>query len=82
MNRWKFVQTRRQLINQAKDVIQIINPYFIPPMLLLIPLLKAARRGVKVELLTSGVPDICFVGWFSRNYYNLLIKRKIIFPVS
>lgn len=45
-------------INAAKDSIQIVNPYFVPTPIIRKALKRAAREGVKVEILLSEKSDI------------------------
>lgn len=77
LNQWKTRGFKINLIKQARREIKLINPYFIPPYHLLIALLRARRRGVEVSVMTSNETDIFFVPWFSRMYYNILIKRGV-----
>lgn len=76
-NKRKVHAFRIGLINSAQRHVRVINPYFIPPYNLLLPLLRARKRGVEVEILTSQQPDYFFVLWFVRSYYNVLLKKKI-----
>lgn len=77
INNLHMARTRVKMINKAKNNLKLISPYFIPPYYLLIPLLRAARRGVQVEILTSKKTDVWYIPWFSRRYFNLLIKNNI-----
>lgn len=45
-------------INAAKDSIQIVNPYFVPTPIIRNALKRAAKEGVKVEILLSEKSDI------------------------
>ena len=45
-------------INAAKDSIQIVNPYFVPTPIIRKALKRAAKEGVKVEILLSEKSDI------------------------
>lgn len=68
---------RIQFINLAKKKIRLVNPYFIPPYSLLLPLLSARERGVEVEILTSKKSDYFFTRWFARSYYQILLKNGV-----
>lgn len=69
--------SRVDLINHAKGSIKVVTPYFLPPYFLLLPLIRAAQRGVKVEFMVSKKCDVFFVSWFSKYYYRLLINQNI-----
>jgi cardiolipin synthase len=68
---------RIQFINSALKKIRLVNPYFIPPYTLLLPLLNARQRGVDVEILTSKKSDYFFTRWFARSYYQVLLKHGV-----
>ena len=53
---------------QAKKSIIIVTPYFIPHAWLLKSLSKAARRGVKVEVLIPASTDV----WFANEAHRIL----------
>lgn len=76
-NKRRVKKFRLNFLNQAKEHIHIINPYFIPPYLFLKALLNAKKRGVKVSIVTTKITDVFFVKWFSRSYYNLLLRSGI-----
>ena len=77
LNQSKVRRFKISLLRQAKSSIKISNPYFIPPYHLLIPLLKARKRGVEVTLITSKVNDVFFVKWFCQSYYKTLLHFGI-----
>lgn len=64
-------------INFARDSIKIINPYFTPSPRLKRALRKAAKRGVKVELMLSVKSDIPLTP--DCGFYNAhrLMKRGV-----
>lgn len=58
--------SRIDLVNEAKISIKIVNPYFFPPYLLIAPLIRASRRGVKVEFMISKKCDVfLLIGFLS-----------------
>lgn len=75
--RHQYKVSRIDLINKSKNLIKMVNPYFIPPYSLLAPLIRASRRGVKVEFMISKKCDVMLMSWFYRQYYKLLIYRNI-----
>jgi phosphatidylserine/phosphatidylglycerophosphate/cardiolipin synthase-like enzyme len=64
------------LINNAKSTIRICNSYFIPVALLQEALVIAARRGVKVEILTNhpDASDYPLVQQAGRTLYKNILN--------
>lgn len=60
-------------INSAKQSIFITNPYFIPDKVMTEALVKAAGRGVQVQVLLPGVTDNQFTYTASRSHYGPLL---------
>jgi cardiolipin synthase A/B len=58
----------KQKINEAKFLIQIATPYFLPPRWLINHLVKAINRGVKIEILVPKKTDISFLN--KINFLN------------
>ena len=54
-------------VNAARDRIDIMTPYFIPPPDLVSALQSAALRGVRVRVLLPGTNNLPYVHWASRN---------------
>lgn len=44
-------------ISQAKKSIKIVTPYVVLPKVILDEIEKASYRGVKIDLITCGIPD-------------------------
>lgn len=64
-------------VRQAEMSITILTPYFAPPTKLLIALLRASRRGVKVTLLFSKHTDNQVGDLVLRSYLYLLLRKSI-----
>ena len=64
-------------ILRARESIQITNAYFVPDHGILRALRKAARRGVKVELLTAGKSDVAIARWAGQATYSRLLKAGV-----
>lgn len=64
-------------IRNAKHRLIIANAYFFPGYKLLWRLRQAAQRGVRVELILQGSPDIGIARWASRQLYNYLLTGGI-----
>lgn len=62
-------------INSAREEIIIANAYFIPSEDLVFAIQQAARRGVKVTILTNSreTNDIQFLAYASRYHYHGLL---------
>src|SRR5678815_3604166 len=60
-------------INSAKKSILITNPYFIPDDVMTEALVKAAGRGVRVEILLPGKIDSELTYTASRSHYGPLL---------
>lgn len=51
----------------------LTTPYFIPPPRLVAALVRAARRGVDVRILTAGISDVPLVALAARHLYSRLL---------
>lgn len=76
-DRAEIHRTYIERIRQAKERIRIMNAYFIPDRRLRRALRHAARRGVKVQVITAGSTDIRLARLACRSYYPLHLKAGI-----
>lgn len=67
----------RMAIAGATENIKIINPYFVPGPRVVRSLLRAAGRGVRVQLILPAKNDVPLVRLVSRSYYAPLLKGGI-----
>lgn len=67
----------RLAIAGASEEVRILNPYFIPGPRVLRSLLRAAARGVRVQLVLPARSDVPLVRLLSRSYYALLLRGGI-----
>ena len=67
------------LINQAKEEIMIMTPYFIIDDTMMKALILARRKGVSIKIITPGIPDKKLVYKVTRSYYHSLIKEGVEF---
>lgn len=65
------------MIQQAKDEILIMTPYFIIDDVMTKALIMASKKGVKVKIITPGIPDKKTIYKVSRSYYHTLIQEGI-----
>jgi len=63
-------------INTAKSEIIIANAYFVPGRKFRKALLKAAQRGVKIELLLQGRMEY-FLMFATHAFYGLFLKNGV-----
>lgn len=61
-------------ITTAKSSIRIVSPYFLPDNELLMALRVAALRGVAVEILLPGTPNLRLVKWASDALLEELVQ--------
>jgi cardiolipin synthase len=75
---WRGRRTLRgyylTLIRLAHERIFLANAYFAPEPSLRRALCRAARRGVRVELLLPGTSDVPIVRWAGRASYTRLLE--------
>jgi len=62
-------------LDNAKDSVKIVNPYFAPPTSLLKALERCAERGVKTDILISSKYDIPLMPDMVIYYMKKLAKR-------
>ncbi len=67
----------RAAIRSARQRVLIANAYFFPGYRLLRDLRRAARRGVQVDLLLQGQPDMLWVKRASELLYRHLIRAGV-----
>jgi cardiolipin synthase len=77
----KSMRTLRQLlqfsVHAAKKSIHLTMAYFIPTRKFLGVLLKAARRGVDVQIILPGQSDLRLVTYAGRTYYRTLLREGV-----
>jgi cardiolipin synthase len=67
----------RMAIAGAARSVRIINPYFVPGPRVVRSLLRAAGRGVRVQIMLPATNDVPLVRLVSRSYYTALLKGGI-----
>lgn len=70
-------QTAMQAIQQARQRIDIVTPYFYPKRAIRLALRTAAGRGVKVRLLLQGKLDYRLAGFAARVLYAELQNHGV-----
>lgn len=64
-------------IRAARGRIIIANAYFFPGYRLLRDLRRAARRGVRVQLILQGRPDMRYVRWAAKTLHDYLLRGGV-----
>ena len=67
----------RTAIRSARDEVIIANAYFFPGWRLLRDMVRASRRGVRVQLILQGQPDMRYVRTAARLLYPSLVKDGV-----
>ena len=62
-------------IDSAKQVIRIINPYFVPTKSIRRALKNALKRNVRVEIMIPSVSDVPFTPEAALYFVHKLMKR-------
>lgn len=65
------------MIQQAKEEILIMTPYFIIDDTMTKALVMASKKGIKVKIITPGIPDKKVIYKVTRSYYHTLIQEGI-----
>ncbi|MBC3255119.1 cardiolipin synthase ClsB [Pseudomonas paralactis] len=65
-------------LSQARQRVVIANAYFFPGYRLLREIRNAARRGVKVQLIMQGQPDVLLAKLAARMLYDYLLKDGVV----
>jgi len=62
------------LIYTAEKSITIVSPYFIPDVSMMMAIVTAAKRGVRVRIINSKIIDQLFAAHAQRSYYEELLR--------
>ena len=67
----------RAAVRSARERVLIANAYFFPGYRLLRDLRRAARRGVQVDLILQGRPDMPWAQRASQLLYGYLVRAGV-----
>jgi len=67
----------RWTIRGSQERCYLTSPYFVPPLLLVRIMTRAARRGVDVRVLTTGRSDVPIVHAASQHMYGRLLREGV-----
>ncbi|MGX5796251.1 cardiolipin synthase ClsB [Pseudomonas sp. E2-15] len=65
-------------LSKARNRVVIANAYFFPGYRLLREIRNAARRGVHVQLIMQGQPDVLLAKLAARMLYDYLLKDGVV----
>lgn len=65
-------------LSKAQQRVVIANAYFFPGYRLLREIRNAARRGVQVQLIMQGQPDVLLAKLAARMLYDYLLKDGVV----
>ena len=71
------LRTYLSLINSAEKSVYLTTPYLVCDDEMLNSLIFAAKRGVKVKLITPGIPDKRYVYTLTRSFYKPLTAAGV-----
>jgi len=71
------LRTCLSLINSATESVRLTTPYLVCDDEMLNSLVFAAKRGVRVQLITPGIPDKKYVYALTRSFYKPLTKAGV-----
>ena len=77
LGRMSIQRAVRLTVRNAVDHCWITNPYFLPPQRTMTALVKAAKRGVAIRILTAGRSDVPIVRAASQHIYGRLLKHNV-----
>lgn len=67
----------RMAIAGASEGVKVLNPYFLPGPRVVRSLLRAAGRGVRVQLVLPAKSDVPLVRLISRSYFAPLLRGGV-----
>lgn len=67
----------RHAIDSARERIRITNAYFLPDRIIRKSLMRAARRGVDVRIITPGKTDHPYVRWASWAMFPRMMRAGV-----
>ena len=66
-----------ETIDLAQKHVYLTSPYFLPPLSIRQAIIRAAKRGVDVRILTAGKSDIYLITSASAHIYGLFLRNGV-----
>ena len=76
-NKTEISSTYVNMFRTSRDHITILCSYFLPGRVIRRQLVLAARRGVKIRVITAGMSDVMLSKYAERYLYNWLLRHDI-----
>lgn len=76
-NKYEIQKGLLAAINAATTHLYVTTPYFLPPAWLKKGIIRAARRGVDVRIITAGCTDVPAVRFAAQHIYSAFLKRGV-----
>lgn len=70
-------RTYFEMFKKAQANITIMSSYFVPGRIFRKNLIHAAKRGVRIKLVVTGISDVALVKHAERYLYRVLLKNKV-----
>lgn len=67
-------RTFRKAVAVAKESVTFVTPYYIPDKRFLRLVARAARRGVKIDIILPARPDVGLMQYMAQKYFVLTQK--------
>ncbi|MCA9623666.1 MAG: cardiolipin synthase B [Myxococcales bacterium] len=74
---WRMRRRYVTMFRKAKKSILVAHGYFLPDRSVLRAITRAARRGVRVDLLLAGRTDVPFARAATRSLYRRLLRAGV-----
>jgi cardiolipin synthase len=66
-----------EMLREAKSHITMVSSYFIPGNILKRYIADAARRGVKIRIIQTGISDVSIAKYAERYMYNWFLRNGV-----
>lgn len=76
-NKNEISSTYINMFRSSRSHITILCSYFLPGRIIRRQLVYAARRGVKIRVITAGFSDVMLSKYAERYLYNWLLRHNI-----
>ncbi|MEI9908208.1 MAG: phospholipase D-like domain-containing protein [Bacteroidota bacterium] len=75
--KYEISATYIDMLRNAKSHVTILSSYFLPGRVIRRQLSYAAKRGVKVKVITAGMSDVMLAKYAERYMYGWMLRHNI-----